>query len=496
MKLRLEPTYKQHLAWQILWDNVTEEFLFGGGAGGGKSWLGCEWLITMCLQYPDTRYFIARKRLKTLKMTTLRTFFKVCKKQGLKRDVHYRYREQQSVIEFIETGAAIDLLEVDLRPSDPEFEDLGSSEYTSGWIEEAGEVSFGAYDTLTSRIGRQMNDVYGILGKLFITCNPKKNWLYKMFYLLWKKGELPINRQFLQSLVDDNPKNESGYRNKLVNLKNPNKKQRLLFGNWEYDDDPSVLIDFEAISDLFSNTVEESSDKYLTADIARYGDDRIVLKLWRGMLCYKVIVRRKQSLPKTIDLIRDTLRDERIPYSHAVIDEDGIGGGVVDSLPGVRGFVANSSPLDDIRLDPKKDEVPNYANLKAQCSYMLADEVNNRRIAVIPEAIDTDEDDLDFESLLTEELEQIRARYVDDDEKKLRVIPKPEIKESLGRSPDFADNMVMRMIFMLRLPRFYDPSAKAHQYIPNHPRPQDRTPQLGGVPGAIHRAAQYRPRMK
>lgn len=488
------------MAWQILLDDITEEFLFGGGAGGGKSWLGCEWLISMCVQYPDTRYFIARKRLKTLKQTTLRTFFKVCKKQGLKRDVHYRYREQQSVIEFIETGAAIDLLEVDLKPSDPEFEDLGSSEYTSGWIEEAGEVSFGAYDTLTSRIGRQSNDIYGILGKLFITCNPKKNWLYKMFYLLWKKSELPVNRQFLQSLVDDNPKNESGYRTKLLNLKNPNKKQRLLYGNWEYDDDPSVLIDFEAISDMFSNTVDENDDKYMTADIARYGDDRTVIKLWQGMRVYKVISRKKQSIPQTATLIRDTAREERIRYSNIVIDEDGVGGGVVDTLPGVRGFVANSSPLEDIRLDPRKDEIPNYANLKSQCSYMLADEVNERRIAVIPDSIDSDEDDIDFESLLTEELEQIRARYVDDDEKKLRVAPKPEVKEALGRSPDFADNMVMRMVFFLRLPRIAIPGATAHQFVPNKSKTTNRQIAAGGMDtlpdqAIPNRAHQYKPRL-
>lgn len=452
IELTIEPTYKQHLAWGLLHDNITVEFLFGGGAGGGKSWLGCEWLVEMCCRYPDTKYFIARKKLKVLKQTTLITFFKVAKKHGLKRDVHYRYREQQSVIEFLQTGATIDLLEVDFKPSDPDYEDLGSSEYTSGWIEEAGEIHFGAFDTLNSRIGRQMNDKYGILGKLLLTCNPKKNWLYKYFYKPWKEKVLPIGRAFLQSLVDDNPKNESGYKQKLLNIKNKIKRQRLLKGSWEYDDDPNALIDFEAITDLFTNTAEESKEKYMTVDVARYGDDLTVIKIWEGLRITKVYVRSKQSTAVTTREIKDLAIAEKIPYSHIVIDEDGVGGGIVDSLPGVRGFVANSSPLEDIRLNEKAEDSPNYRNLKAQCGYMLADMVNNHEISATPDLIDADED-LDYEELLSEELEQIRAKDVDADDKKLDLMPKLEVKEAIGRSPDFGDNMVMRMIFFLRLPK-------------------------------------------
>lgn len=454
MEITLRPTIKQDKAFEILEDHTTREFLFGGGAGGGKSWLGCEWLISMCLRYPNTKYFIARKRLKTIKQTTLVTFFKVCKSHGLKKDVHYKYKEQMSLIEFPQTGATIDLLEVDFKPSDPEYEDLGSSEYTSGWIEEAGEIHFGAYDTLSSRINRQLNDKYNVLGKLFVTANPKKNFLYKLFYKPWKDSKLPPNRAFLQSLVDDNPLGESGYREQLVNLKNQAKKQRLLYGNWEYDDDPAVLINFEAIADLFTNTTESSEEKYLTCDVARFGSDLTVIKLWKGLRCFRVIIRRKQATNVTTDLIRSLAEEKKIPYSHIVIDEDGVGGGIVDSLPGVRGFVANSKPLEDIRIDPniKDKDKPNFRNLKAQCAYMLAEEINNHRMAVKPKLVDFEEE-IDFEEKLTEDLEQIRAKDVDNDDKKLDIISKEEVKESIGRSPDFGDNLIMRMIFFLNLPK-------------------------------------------
>lgn len=466
MEITIEPTYKQHHAWEILHDDVTAEFLFGGGAGGGKSWIGCEWLISMCIQFPGTRYFIARKRLKILKQTTLITFFKVCKHHGLKRDVHYRYREQQSVIEFIKEGSTIDLLEVDFKPSDPDYEDLGSSEYTSGWIEEGGEIHFGAFDTLNVRVGRHMNDKYGIFGKIFITCNPKKNWLYKYFYKPWKDKILPENRRFLQSLVDDNPRNEKGYKEKLLNLKNKNKKERLLRGNWEYDDDPAVLINFEAIADLFTNTIDESEDKYITLDVARFGDDLIVLKCWKGMKVYKVKIRHKQGIDVTASWLRETAKNEKVPYSHIVVDEDGVGGGVVDLVQGVRGFVANSSSLEDMRYpneyyEKEKLEKPNYRSLKAQCAYMLADEINNHRMTVQPDIIECD-DDIDYEELLTEDLEQIRAKDVDN-EGKLDIVEKKDVKENIGRSPDFGDNLIMRMIFFLRLPQVKNSTMSVHK---------------------------------
>ena len=54
MNKRLKPKFtpKQKECFKYLLDNSTKEILFGGAAGGGKSWLGVSYLITMCLTYP------------------------------------------------------------------------------------------------------------------------------------------------------------------------------------------------------------------------------------------------------------------------------------------------------------------------------------------------------------------------------------------------------------------------------------------------------------
>ena len=40
MEIDFKPTIKQHEAWDYLHDEKSSEILFGGSAGGGKSYFG------------------------------------------------------------------------------------------------------------------------------------------------------------------------------------------------------------------------------------------------------------------------------------------------------------------------------------------------------------------------------------------------------------------------------------------------------------------------
>ena len=422
----------------------------------------------MCLRYPDTRYFIARETLKNLKKTTLRTFFKVARHHGLYIGHHYEYNEQSSTITFPhkdEQGrpcnSTIDLLEVKYKPSDPDYEDLGSSEYTSGWIEEAGEVNFGAYDTLKSRVGRHNNAIHKILGKLYITCNPKKNWLYQSFYKPYRDGTLSPHMRFIPSFVDDNPNIEPGYREKLLSIKDNQKRQRLLYGMWEYDDSQGSLMSYDAITALFVNKLDRSDETYISVDAARKGGDKIVIYLWKGWRVIKAFVYRRLATTSTEQRILKVAGDEEVPYSHIVVDEDGVGGGIVDHLPGVKGFINNARPIfDKYEVDP-----PNYGNLKTQCYYMMADRINTRDMAVQLVDFVSDEDEINEEAFkedLIEELEQVKAKDPDSDEKRLYLTPKEKVKEQIGRSPDYSDALMMRFIFELNK----EDGGSVHSYRP------------------------------
>ena len=81
--------FKQTTALDFLEDDKTEEVLFGGAAGPGKTTLGCYWQLKRRLKFPGTRGFIGRAVMKTLKETTLMTFFEVAKMQGVIRGKHF-----------------------------------------------------------------------------------------------------------------------------------------------------------------------------------------------------------------------------------------------------------------------------------------------------------------------------------------------------------------------------------------------------------------------
>jgi hypothetical protein len=53
---------------------------------------------------------------------------------------------------------------------------------------------------------------------------------------------------------------------------------------------------YDAIQDLFTNTIQTSEDKYLTIDVARFGKDSLIAKFWKGLDCYRIEKRNKQGL--------------------------------------------------------------------------------------------------------------------------------------------------------------------------------------------------------
>lgn len=451
LTLNISPTPKQQLGWDALLDDSKLFVFFGGGAGGGKSWLGCEWLTVLAYSYPGMKAFIGRKELKRLMASTYLTLQKVWAHHKIQDD--WKLNGQYNYLESRSTGSRIDLLDLDTQPSDPNFERFGSLEYSVGWIEEAGEVDFLAFDVLKSRIGRHQAknaEDKDLKPKVLFTFNPTKNWLHSEIYKPSKAGLLAPHYVLIQSLYRDNPYTMDSYGFNLGEIKDKATKQRLMFGNWEYDDDPSAMIDYEAILDLFTN-VGEKGEAYLTCDVARFGKDKTVIMRWMGFQVKEVLSWGKQSLDITATKIRDLAIKYNIPYSHIIADEDGVGGGLIDHLKGIKGFINNSTALED----PATGKPANFRNLKSQCYYKLADMINGHKIGITI----TDER---IKNLLIEELEQVKRHNIDKGGK-LEILPKDKVKEILGRSPDYSDALMMRLFFQDKKGRIFYPPAGQRQ---------------------------------
>jgi hypothetical protein len=455
IKVRWERTVKQAKAWEYLTDSTTEELIFGGGAGGGKTRLGCTWLIIVCGMYPRSRWVMGRAKLKRLKETTLVTFFDVCREWGIEKDVHYRYNEINGTIIW-KNGSLILLKDLDFAPSDPDYDDLGSLEITGGFVDEVNQIRFKAWDTLISRC-RYKIDEYGIIGKLLGTCNPSKGWVYTEFYRPWKKETLKASRKFVQALLGDNPFASPKYRENLLKRSKPI-RERLLKGNWEYDDDPGTLFAYDALNDLFLNKTKaregEEMVKWITADVSRKGVDQFPVMYWEDFQVKEIVVlppEIRQSVKKASEWLISYAEKKGVRRSHIIVDEDGVGGGVVDTVE-CTGFINGSKAVqpDEAKDDPTKKV--SYANLKAQCYDLLSKMVESGTMGI------DDPDDPDIKNKIVQELELIKQVDIDKDAA-FRVTSKEEIKEELGRSPDYADSLMMRMYGEIK-PKVYEPGFR------------------------------------
>ena len=428
---------RQLEALKLLRDDTTKEILYGGAAGGGKSFLGCYWITYNCFKYPGTRWLIGRSKLKDLKKTTLRSLFDLFRMLGLQQNKHYRYYDQAGEIRF-NNGSEIMLVDLFQYPSDPDFNSLGSLELTGAFVDEVNQITLTAKSTLFTRIRYKMSGIdedgkpYKFCKKLFMSCNPAQNWVFRQFYEPYTKNELPEYRAFIPALVTENPYVPDDYAADLEQAPEPI-KQRLLYGNWNYDDDPAKLMEFDQILDLWGNDHVQRGTKYLTCDIALHGADKFVIMVWDGFIVKKVISIDKCDAKEVELIIRRAATEYNVSKTNIIYDSDGIGAFLRGYLKSAKPFKNNGSP---VKVRGKKE---NYQNLKTQCSYMLAEKVRKGEIFIENTAINFE----DKEKLI-KELQWIKRDKIHHDGK-LFLLPKDKVKEGLGWSPDFADAMMMRM---------------------------------------------------
>jgi hypothetical protein len=379
---------------------------------------------------------MGRSKLKALKETTLNTFFEIASE--LQINDQFTFNAQSNIIYF-KNGSEILLKDLFLYPSDPLFDSLGSLEITGAFIDECNQITFKAWQTVKSRIRYKLKE-FDLIPKLLGSCNPAKNWTYKEFYKPSAANNLREYRAFVQALPTDNPHLPASYLESLLQL-DKNSRERLYYGNWEYDDDPSTLIDTEAITDYFNPVhVLSTAKKYISIDVARKGKDKSIIRVWFGWLCVEVVEIDKNTITELAAIVRTLQAKHGISNSHTVADEDGVGGGLVDVLR-CDGFVNNSKALNG----------ENYENLKSQCSVVMANKIQLRLVGETNTQGAT-------RDIIGEEMEQIKLKDIDKDGR-IGIVSKDTIKANIGRSPDHWDSIMMRVYFELK-PRISKPTSR------------------------------------
>lgn len=427
---------KQLEALNYLRDDVTTSIGYGGGAFGGKSALLCYFLLFMCHAYPGTRWALGRKDSVRLKKTVLKTMFKILKNEGFKDRVDYTYKSGQGVNELsFPNGSEILLINMKLNPSDPQFTELGGLELTGACVDESNENTSQAIATLFTRIGRCKNYEYGIKKKLLETFNPDKGHVYRRFYFPWVKKEEKETRKFIRALPKDNPHpSTEEYIQGIIDDGDKVLIERLINGNFDFDDDPTLLVSTEAVNDLWDNHMVKTGESRIVVDVSGEGRDLTVAKVYMGLICVDRKEEKRSTKYTVKAMIQALQKQYNVPSRRVLVDGNGVGAQVADIMSGVKRFIGNAKPVDSYQKG-------NFGHFKDQCGFLLAEMVNDN---LIWHKCDIERDKLKMEySVLKRDEKAVDT--------KKRLIKKDEMKLLLGgKSPDDLDCDLMLMYFELK----------------------------------------------
>lgn len=218
----------------------------------------------------------------------------------------------------------------------------------------------------------------------------------------------------------------------------------------EHIDNQGALFHYDALVDVFSNTIVKNNEKYLIIDVAEDGSDKVKFSFWEGLEEYRRETFERLNTEGIISKAREFAAQERIPFSHIAVDAIGVGAGVASSsmLDGIIGFKGSYSPIktdiDIVRLPNvsyTRDAplISDYKNLRCQCIFELSKLVNNHKIASKVTGEDKEK--------VIEELSHYQDASKGDG--KQFATPKEDIKIAIGRSPDDSDTWQMRMYFVI-----------------------------------------------
>lgn len=261
---------------------------------------------------------------------------------------------------------------------------------------------------------------------------------------------IPGNIYHNKKLLEVNPEY-------LANLMSQEESVRaqLLDGNWKIRTDGLGIFNYDSISNIFSNYAENGK-RYITCDASRFGRDFTVIMVWNGWQVVKTEVYSKTESHDIVNIIEELRKKYIIPKSNVLIDQDGVGDGAV-KMGGYKGFHGGAQPFKD----PKTRVKENYKNLKTQCYYRFAGRVNENQVLIsvnnetvrvngyFGTKIKSGSEVKDIRDLIKADLRAIKRDKVDM-EGKLQINPKEDQKIILGRSPDFADCLMMREWFEIR----------------------------------------------
>ena len=425
---------KQVQAMGYLNDNAITHVGYGGAAYGGKSTLISMWFLMQLFTYPGTRYLLGRKEMIILRKTTWDTLLQLMQSFEIDEERDYHYNRKDEVLTF-ENGSQIYLLGTNVSKQDELGTRFGSLNLTAAAIDESNESQEMAIDTIFSRTGRMFNFRYGIGRKLLETFNPSRGHVYQRYWKPYKEGHLEGDhkRRFVYALPLDNPSPQAkDYVEGIIANGNRIQIERLVKGNFEYEEGDNVLCQYDALTSVFNSRNFNFHDRCITMDIALHGSNSFVMCAWYGGAVVEIRVLDKCDAKELLLKYEEFRSKHGVKERDTVFDSDGIGAYLRGFLPEAVFFNGAASPVYDEAVGSKE----RYQNLRSQCYYLTCMDINNGDISVMNVRRN------EVRQRLIDEFAAIKV-YISE-AGVVSVSGKDELKATLGSSPDISDAIMMK----------------------------------------------------
>jgi hypothetical protein len=426
----MELSDKQTEAYWLLLEPQVTELLYGGAKGGGKSVFGCFWMFNECCRiideygitprkFPIPVGFMGRKQSIDLTNTTLETW-----KRFIPHD-RYEMREHNKEI-VIDGRVKIDFGGFDRSDVINKF---NSAEYCRFFIDQAEEVSLDDVALLRATL-RMVLGGKRVPGKALFTANPAQCWLKEEFV-----DTHHSHQRFVRALPTDNKWTGQQYIAVLEKAlaHRPDLLKAYRDGDWTSWEGDDQLILSHWITEAYTNEPVHSG--YMVAcDVARFGDDETVIFVLEGT---NVVAKTIWGKSPTTEIARQVTSYSR-DYGNCpcVVDEIGVGGGVVDQLNQLGRHVLpfNSSSKPTGSLDTQEN--PTMHNLRSEAWWTVSKLFAAHEVAcpgMYPR--------------LQTQLSIPRYNFRNG---KVLIESKEEIKKRMNRSPDHADAYIMGVWAMMQ----------------------------------------------
>lgn len=359
MNVLFEPHKKQKEYIEAILSDDYRCLMYGGAAGGGKTFVSLAVFVLLAKIYPGSRWFVVRESLPTLKRTTIPSFLKLCPRQFIRS-----YNQTDQIVTF-KNGSQLTFFPENYN-QDKNLTRFDGIEANGFLIEEGQEIQRKTFEKCKLRAGRHILPGVDKQPKpiILITCNPSNNWTKKEFHEPFIEGTLQKNYFYLRATMSDNPSLPEDYLEGLENLDEVTKavfvrgdwnvldvdrpfiysfdKKKTIFKGLEIDQSEPIILSFDFNVDpitciagqSFDDTIRilkefrlRNSDVYALCDAisAAFGDHYFLITgdasgsarsaMTKGALNYYTIIREELQLSKgqfRVPSVNPSIRNSRV----------------------------------------------------------------------------------------------------------------------------------------------------------------------------------------